>query len=573
MEFYYRETEEEKLDRFWWLPYLAFGIVTALLSYPILNNISNWGIRDWDLFTTLHAAAVHSVTEYGQFPFWNPYIGGGNILFAHPEVPVLNPLFLLQLIFGPLAGLKLQVITAYYLGFIGSYKLARKFGVSFYGSFITPLVYMLSSYFALHFSAGHIPFHYFAALPWLLYYYRKSIDNPWHILSVGGVVAFYILGSGAAVPVVFSLFFLFLFSLFDIGRKYKLTPPVYAIAGGLCGVLFGAVKFIPMVDYLFRNPWIPDGTVMKTPVTLLPTMLFTINQSMFSGYAQGYVYGWHEYGAYLGPIAAILVIIGLLFQFRDNWKYAVLAVISIILVLGSFMPWSPWDVLHKLPGFESIRVPSRFIVLALFAMAILAGKGLDILAAMFSFRRGALTMLLFIAISGTHLLVSLPILNEAFTRKPEKVEQRADFKQVEGDPNRMYAAFLSNEGTIKAAWLSAYRGGRGIYDGQNLKEWYSENDRITVLNRDFTPNRITFNLKAPVGGNLIVGQGFDPGWRRINGTPISDFHDLVSCRIDAGESKLEIYYRPDYFYLGLIISIVSILGAIAAPIVYRRLSS
>ena len=573
MDFYYRETEEDYLQRYNWLPYVVFAVVTAIIAWPVLKNLSNWGIRDWDLFTTLHAAAVRSIVDYGQFPFWNPYIGGGNILFAHPEVPVLNPLFALQLVFGALIGLKLQIIIVYYIGFIGCYKLARQIGIGFYGAFIPPLVYMLSSYFSLHFAAGHIPFHYFAALPWLVIYYKRSLDQPIHILSMGAVTALMILGSGAAVPLVFSLFFLFLISLFDISKINRLRPPLFAISGGLCGIVFGAVKFIPMVDYLSRHPWIPDGAVMKTPLSLLPTMLFNFNQSMFSGYAVGCVWDWHEFGAYLGPIAALLILAGLIFQFRENLPWLILTIVSLVLVLGSFAsPWSPWDLLHRLPGFESMRVPSRFILLALFALALMAGRGMDALVSLFSYRRGAMTILLFCAIAGTHLLVSLPILGEAFTVLPDRIARTGDFRQVTGDPNRMYSAFLANEGTVKAAWLSAYQGGRGIFDGNQLHEWYSEEDKILVRHREFTPNRITFTIASPTGGTLVVGQGFDAGWRRSDGGEVREFHDLVSCRIDAGQQKLEIYYRPDYFYLGLIISLVSIVLAIISPIVYRLLS-
>ncbi len=573
MDSYYRETPEDRLNDLSWLPYVVFAVITGILAWPILTNLHNWGIRDWDLFTTLHGSVVKSIVEYGQFPFWNPYIGGGNILFAHPEVPTLNPLVILYLVFGSLIGLKIQMILAYYAGFIGMYKLSRKIGLTVYGAYIPPLVYMLSSYFALHFAAGHIPFHYFAALPWMIFLYRKSLDNAWYILAVGGITAFMILGAGAAVPVVFSLLFLFLFSLFDISKKYHLLPPVFAIAGGFCGVLFSAVKFIPMIDYLSRHPWIPDGTVMTTPLSLLPTMLFNFDQSMFSDYAQGYVWGWHEYGAYLGPLAMLLVILGLIFQFRSGYRYLILAVFSILLVLGSTASWAPWELLHKLPGFESMRVPSRFILLALFALAFLAGKGMDTLASMFTFRRGTMTVILFLAIAGTHLPVSMPILSEAFTRIPEKVEVRDEFKQVTGDPNRMYAAFLANEGTVRAAWLSAYRGGRGIYDGQALKEWYSDNNHIQVLSRNFTPNRITFSVRTAIGGQFVIGQGYDPGWRRSDDGLVKEFHDLVSCRVYPHDSQIEFYYRPDYFILGMIISIVSVLLAIAAPIIYHRLNS
>lgn len=554
-----------------WLPYIIFAGITLILAVPILRHIHNWGVRDWDLFTTLHAAAVRSVVQYGQFPFWNPYIGGGNILFAHPEVPVLNPLFGLLLIFGPLIGLKFQLLVIYFIGLTGWYKLSRKLGMSYHAALIPPLVYMLGSYLTLHFAAGHIPFHYFAVFPWLLFFYKKSLDHPVHILSAGGAVAFIILGSGAAVPLLFSLFFLFLFSVLDIDRARTYRPPLYAIAAGVCGILFAAIKFLPMSDYLTRHPWIPEGTVQTTPLWIIPTMLFSFNQSLFADHIKGYVWGWHEYGAFVGPVVTLLVVIGVM-QFKRNWRYLVLVVVSFLFLFGSFAPpVSPWDLMHHLPGFESIRVPSRFVLLALIAFAVLAGRGMDTILSYAGRRRRLIAFGTVAVILGTHLIVCLPILGETFTRKPERVVYNEDFKQIAGDPNYMYAAFLSNRGTIKAAWLSAYREGRGIIDMNNRTwEWFAQQNAVVVEKRTFTPNRIAFDIQVSRPDTLVVSQGADPGWRRANGQRADVFVNLVALRVTPADKHVEIHYYPDYFTLGLWVSVLSILSAIGVA-VWNRL--
>jgi hypothetical protein len=568
-------SREEEARRLRWLPYAVFAVISAALAIPILKAGGNWGVRDWDLFTTLHAAAVRSIAEYGQFPFWNPYIGGGNILFAHPEVPVLNPLFLLLLTFGPLTGLKIQMLVVYFIGFIGMYKLSRLLEISKFGSYIPPLVFMLSSYFALHFAAGHIPFQYFAALPWLLFFYKKALTKQVHILSAGGVVAFMLLGSGAAVPMLFSLFFLFIFSLFDIDAKRTYRPPGMAILIGICGLAFGAVKFMPMYDYLTRHPWIPEGTTQITPLWILPRMFLDFDQSLFANKIQGYVWGWHEYGAFIGPLALILAAMGLFYQFRRNWPYLALLVISIILAWGSFLPpVSPWDILHHLPGFESVRVPSRLILLGILALAILAGKGADVVAGFFEFRKVASIGALFLAIAVTHLYVCLPVLGEAFTREPEKVTPHKDFRQTVGDPNDMYAAFLANRGVIKAAWISGYRPGRGILSGNDrVAEWFSEDNRVQVVSRRFTPNRIGFEVRTLLHGRLVVSQGYDPGWHATDGREITPTSDLVSFAVQRSDRHVEIYYYPDYFTAGALISILSVLMALIGPPIYRFLRS
>lgn len=556
-----------------WLPYLLFAGLSLLLAVPLLRHPSYWGIRDWDLFTTLHAAAVRSIVDYGQFPFWNPYIGGGNILFAHPEVPVLNPLFGLLLLFGPLLGLKIQIVVVAFIGLVGFYRLARHLHLDPAAACFPPVVFMLGSYLILHFAAGHIPFHYFAVLPWLVLFYKKSLEKPIHILSAGGAVAFMILGSGAAVPLLFSMFTLFLLSLFDVDRVRTYRPPLYVVLAGLCGAAFAAVKFLPMADYLLRNPWVPTELSQDTPIHILPYMFFSFDQSIFSTYMRGDAWGWHEYGAFVGPVTAALVVLAVVKRFRDTWPYLVLTVFSLLLVLGAFVPVvSPWNLLHQLPVFSSLRVPSRMVVIALFSLAVMAGYGVDWLLSAMKRRKLLLAALLFVAVAGINLFVCLPILGQAFPRVPETRPYNADFRQTEGDPNKLYGAFLANRGTIRAAWLSAYRPGRGILGAGDVnQEWYSEGNAVKVLARTFTPNRISFDLTSPAGGSLVVSQGYDTGWHRADGGEIRPSYDLISFIVPPGETRVELYYRPAYFTAGVIVSILSIAAALFVAIRRRSL--
>src|SRR5581483_11866246 len=55
--------------------------------------------------------------------------------------------------------------------------------------------------------------------------------------------------------------------------------------------------------------------------------------------------------------------------------YALVGVVSVMLAIGP--PFSLWPLVYWLPGFNFIRVPSRFVMLALLAVAVLAGIGFD----------------------------------------------------------------------------------------------------------------------------------------------------------------------------------------------------
>lgn len=68
--------------------------------------------------------------------------------------------------------------------------------------------------------------------------------------------------------------------------------------------------------------------------------------------------------------------------------YALLVVLSVSFFAGG--PLDTWRIVHAWPGFNFIRVPSRFMVLTTLALAMLAGAGFERLTAQTSRRRAHL---------------------------------------------------------------------------------------------------------------------------------------------------------------------------------------
>ena len=58
------------------------------------------------------------------------------------------------------------------------------------------------------------------------------------------------------------------------------------------------------------------------------------------------------------------------------WFYALLTIVSVWLTLGP--PIGLWPLVYWLPGLNFIRVPSRFMLLAILGLAVLAGFGAEI---------------------------------------------------------------------------------------------------------------------------------------------------------------------------------------------------
>ena len=69
--------------------------------------------------------------------------------------------------------------------------------------------------------------------------------------------------------------------------------------------------------------------------------------------------------------------------------YCVVVAVSVWIAIGP--PLGAWPLLYRLPGFNFIRVPSRFMLLAVLGIAVLAGAGFERLAARVGSARPRLT--------------------------------------------------------------------------------------------------------------------------------------------------------------------------------------
>jgi len=293
------------------------------------------------LFLTIAGAPATSILEYGQFPFWNPYLGGGNILFHHPEVAVLSPFLLLYLLFGPVVGLKLQVLICYFVGIWGGHRLAKQLGMSDLAAVMIAFAYFGSVHFALHFAEGHIPFTHFCFLPWFLAMVLGAGEGRQRLIWGSLALALMILGNGAAIPLLYTLLFSgLLCALLSLSGKTMqyLKSFVLAVAGGIA---LSAVKFIPMVIYLSQNKWAgsPEESI---PLSGLWSIFFGFEHSLFARNFPSQYWNWHEYGAYLSPLLILLAAAALIYRFRRYWIWLALGFFFLLLGLGNFSALSPW---------------------------------------------------------------------------------------------------------------------------------------------------------------------------------------------------------------------------------------
>ena len=557
-------------------PKLLFPAIYFLLAVyytlPFLLKYDNWGVRDWDLFTSLAAAPVGSIAYYQQFPFWNPYLAGGNILFHHPEVAVLSPFMLLYLILGAVVGLKLQVLICYFLGFLGSHRLATTLGISRWAAVLTSVAYFGSVHFALHFAEGHIPFTHYCFLPWFLYFVISARQGKRGIILAGIALALIVLGNGAAIPLLYTLTFsTLLFGLRSIEDR-EIAELKNLFLSVLAGLGLAAVKFVPMVVYLIQNKWKGEAGE-SIPLSALGSIFFGLKHSLFVRNFPQQCWNWHEYGAYISPLLLLLAVIALFVHFRRHRIWLIMALFFLLLGLGNFGLLSPWALLSHLPGFYSARCTGRAFQFVILPVSVLGGFGLDYVRNRIANHRrqrllGSVLGAAAIVIIFTNLILVWPIMSSAFTKEPKEVFRSPVFIHVILPEARTYENYLANRGSLLTSWLSASHPGRalvGANDSVFMEHILCGEARVAY--RHYTPNRIVYEIDGLEEGDMIISMGYDPGWHAADERRLWQEQGLITFAFQKGSQRVVLEYRPPYFLLGFAVSVISVLMLV---VVWRR---
>ena len=567
------------------IPFCILLVVSAFYVMPMLKNIMSWGAMDWDQFTFWHAVPRDTILRYWQLPLWNPYSNGGNVLLAHTHSSFLSPFFIIIILCGPILGLKLGVILHLLIGMLGMLLLSRDIGISKRSSYLPPLVYMCSSIYFLHLAEGHIEWMAMAFIPWLFLFYLKSLKEPKHIISCIFILLLMLLG-GSVYIFSITIIILFVYALMKLLQKKRfiaLRNIILIITGAF---LLCSIKILPMLEFLNDNPRIIKSSE-STQISLLPTIFLSKNQALYyqntkwtsperklTYKGSDFEYGWHEYGAYIGFIPLVLIAVGILFYLRQYWPLFITGVLSLWISLGKGAFYNFWGLIHKLPLYNSLHVPSRFIVMSVFCMSLFSGLGLTKLERLsvrkpYKFLITAIIGFVFIDL----YLINYQVLKDTFPIKPPAINRYVEFKQRHRDfsllgkksRSSMYPALLSNSGVINSYDIATVKKGDvKIVGEQGYKgEVYLVKDTGSVIVNSFSPNSVTVDVSLEEPSRLAVNQNYYKGWK-VKGVTgkISPYKGLISVRLPKGSYRVTLYYLPNSFIIGAVISMITFMSLI-----------
>ncbi len=387
------------------VPRVALGsaLFALVFSYPLLPHLDVAGLNgDWNYNMERSWAAWDNVTRLHRFPWTQQWICGGYPLFTYPNFHFSPPFFPLQLLFGVATGLHLEVVAHIAIGFAGAWFLARVLEISPLGAFGCALTFMGSSWYYLHLSVGHLEFMSYVYVPWVLALWLSG----WMILS-GTALALIIFEGGVVDVLPHTMFLLGALALILSARARNIRPLITLLGVTLVALAFSAIKWIPMMlEFAGYSRLAPDNE--HNPLFWMFRFIFSRDQAM-ANWQNVTPFGPWEYGAYVSPVLAGFALIGAASRRAIPWL--LLAALLFVTAMGSLGVYAPWRLLHRLPIWDEIRLPSRFLILFTLCVGVLVGFGVDRIQD----EHKTLAALLLCAVMVDCWLIGPPMLNVALT--------------------------------------------------------------------------------------------------------------------------------------------------------------
>ena len=234
-------------------PYFLYGFISLAFCAPLFEQPLAMGASDWDHHLFLRASVLKSVVEYGQFPFWNPWYRGGNVLWQNPQSTLFSPTYLFTALMPFALAIKADILLHYWVGLAGMHLLLTR-GIGLQN---VPVTIFLSSTFglsgalAMHLAVGHSVFLPAFYLPALLFFFLRALETLAlrHALLGGVVLALMIVNGGVHV-LPMALLVLGSIGLTAAVFRRQVAPLLLAVALAAAGAAYAAPKLLPVAAFI-----------------------------------------------------------------------------------------------------------------------------------------------------------------------------------------------------------------------------------------------------------------------------------------------------------------------------------
>ena len=333
--------------------------------------------------------AIDAIRQ-GIFPLWNPYSSYGTPFFADIQTCVFYPLTLILYLPNYLWAFNFYILVHLALASFFVCVWMRDCGASPLASFLSGFAYGLTGYIlsAINLTISLATMAYF---PLVLLTLRRALrTRGFFWKSLGGVTLFFQYLAGDPTIFFASLVVAVPFVLYRtvretcVHRKLDLKPMFDWLQ--IIGVFLGLAAFhiFLFTEFLFHSNRVNPALELITMWSLQYNDLVSFFFPFFSDISLFFMNYWTRQSwlenSYAGISVLVLAALAILWKRKTPLigYHVLLALFGVSLALGKWC-----GVYHffyyVFPFFKYIRYPVRFLFLFSFAMACLAGFGLDAL--------------------------------------------------------------------------------------------------------------------------------------------------------------------------------------------------
>ena len=322
-----------------------------------------------------------------DIPLWNPHVMGGRPFLANAQSAIFSPFSVPAYVLPFWRSLAVTAFLKVFISALGLFLLARALSMRWPGAFLAGLVFGFGPFLVvwLAWPLSSV----WAWLPWLLLLTERLVRRP-DALAISGLAAITALQflGGHPESSFHSLFAtLAFYSLRSVqlrrsGEAARVSLPrsLAAFAGALLlGAALAAVAIVPFVELLAHSSDVAErGATGANRVELRFSITILLHEYFGRPTAQPLDGFSLQRSFYVGALTLSLAAAALLLRPRaERIAVAAFGLFSLAMVFGLEPLFS---LVRELPGFGVVH-NTRFTILYLLCMALLAGWGLDELSA------------------------------------------------------------------------------------------------------------------------------------------------------------------------------------------------
>ena len=385
-----------------------------LLTTAVLYRAPLWEraeFESWDqarVYVPLQVSNARQRAE-GEIPLWFQHGFLGYPMQGETECSgVYPPTLIFNLVEDPGTAWSLFLLTHQLIAIGGMLLLLKTLGAGPAGQTLAAMVFVLGGTFV-----GELPqATLVTTLAWLpliaglmLSSCRQQRTGP----AWGAGIALGVQVSGGHPQIVFyTLLLLGLVVLCEFRGEKRWQRGGFALRGGLLTLALGLGLAAPQIWYCLETMQLTDrwpGLSYEEQMngSLPPHYLVQLLLPGISGNDHRLQILFTDLRVYVGLLTLPLLLIGWRHGPASARGFRWALPLALLLALGRYS--GLFLVLGQLPGFSSIHVPARFLMIASLAIAVLAGLGLDHLQTTPQPARGWKRSSLFLAVVATGLLI------------------------------------------------------------------------------------------------------------------------------------------------------------------------